>query len=527
MKLFYILSVSCLLFSCRKEATTWFTYWQAPIINDTLDLKNLTNDSTLVVNNGFYELQFKRKIASISPALLLEIPDTIIEQKFAISIPSLTIAPGTSFVNDNKDHIFDLNDAKVKKARIKSGIINLQVLNPIATTTFFEIELPSVTYDNLSLKKSVSVSAGSTYNPTSKTLSIDLAGYWIDMRGSDGLSNNSLPSKLRVLTDSNGPSVTLTNMDSTTFKIEMKDLSFDYAQGYFGKYIHSDTFLFESKILKEVVTGGIDLSPLQLKFDIENGIKVPAKATIIEVKNFNSETNYTTNLSNPQIGSPFIIENPIGSWGTLVNSKKSIIFDENTSNIENFVENLGEKTTIRYALDVNPWGNISGGWDEFFPDSKLEVNTSINMPLNIGFNDLQLRDTFAFSLTQEEDKTSIESGSLTFKIENAFPLQGTLSIFFLNEFGALIKAYDVDNLISSSVSGQVNSNAVQTKKSEINFELPAELVAQASSIKKIAVNVKLNSLDIQNQVNQKVSIPENAFVWIKIQSKLKLKNVID
>lgn len=526
MKVFYLFVLVALLVSCRKDATYWYSDWQTPIINDTLDLKNLSNDSTLIVKNGNYQVQFKRKLASISPSVLLKIPDTLIEQKYAISIPSITLPAGTSFVNDNKDHIFDLKDAKIKKARLKSGIINLKVLNPLATTTFFEIELPSVTLNNESLKKELSVSAGSISNPNSQSVSIDLAGYWIEMTGSDGISSNALPSKVKVSTDPNGPVVTLTNSDSTNFRIEMKDLKFDYAQGYFGKYTFSDTFQFESKILKNTVTGNLDLPPIELKFDIENGIKVPAKATIFEIKNYNSETNYTTNLSHFQIGNPFIIESPTGSWNSLVTSKKNITFDQFNSNLENFIENLGETTTIRFALDVNPWGNISGGWDEFFPESKVDVSTSINMPLDIGFNDLQLVDTFNFSLTQDEEKTNLESGSLTFKIENAFPFQGELELYFLGENDAEIKSYTLGNKIESSVFGAVNSLNVQSKYSEFTFDLPSELIDQSPNIKKIITKVKLNSINEVTLANEQVTIPENAFVWIKIQSALKLKNMV-
>jgi hypothetical protein len=527
VKFIYFLFLIIIFTSCRKEATYWYSDWQIPIINDTLDLKNLTNDSTLAVYNGYYQIEFKRKIATISPVELINVPDTTIEQKFAISIPSIALAPGSSFVNDNKDHVFDLKEAKLKKARIKSGKINLFVISPLATKTFFEIELPSVTIDNLNLKKEMSVEAGTQSNPSSQNASFDLSGYWIELTGTEGNSFNSLPSRIKVYTDPDGAQIQLTNLDSTTFRIEMKDLKFDYAQGYFGTYNVSDTFNFESEILKNNVVGEIDLPSLELKFDIENSIKVPAKATIFEVKNYNSETNYSTNLSHFQIGNPFIIESPTGSWSNLIPSQKSIVFNETTSNIENFIENLGEITTIRYALNVNPWGNISGGWDEFFPDSKMDVTTSISMPLSIGFNDLILLDTFNLALTQDEEKTNVESGLLTFKIENGFPFEGDLELFFLNEFNELIKSYVTNNKINTALSGSFNSQAIQTKYSEIDFNLPSELLDQIPSIKKIILKVKLNSINPTTMLNEQVNIPENAFIWVKVQSSLKLKNIID
>jgi hypothetical protein len=515
------------LFSCRKEATSWFTDWQVPLINDTLDLKNLTNDSTFSIQNGFYQLNFKRRIASLSPSELIKVPDTLIKQKFAIALPALSIPPGTSFVNDNKDHIFNFNDAKLKKARIKSGKIKLEVFNPIATKTIFEIELPSVTLNNKSLKENVTLDAGTRSNPSNKTIELDLSGYWIQMTGSNGVSSNALQSRLKVMTDPNGASVNLTNLDSTEFKINIQNLQFDYAQGYFGQYSFSDVFNFSSKFLKNNVTGSLDLPSIQLKFNIENSIKVPSTATIFEVKNYNSKTNKTVNLSHPQIGNPFIIENPIGSWNTLIPYKKTLEFDELNSNLENFLENLGEETSLSYNLMINPWGNISGGWDEFFPTSKLDVYTEINMPLNIGMYDLVLSDTFNVSFNQNDNKTSIESGKLIFKIENGFPFEGEMGLLFLNENSELIKSYEDKNIIFSSKTGVLNSENVQTKHSQIEFNLPNEVLSQLNSIKKIIVKIKLNSINDTSLMNEMVNIPANAFVWIKVQSAFKLKNVID
>ena len=50
------------------------------------------------------------------------------------------------------------------------------------------------------------------------------------------------------------------------------------------------------------------------------------------------------------------------------------------------------------SFQINPGGNVSGGYDELFPNSRLKVNLKATMPLSIGVNDLIIKDTFDLKL---------------------------------------------------------------------------------------------------------------------------------
>ncbi|MDG2440092.1 MAG: hypothetical protein P8M19_00355, partial [Crocinitomicaceae bacterium] len=51
--------------SCKKENTVWETDWSVPVINDTLSLSNLVNDSTLAETGGFYSVDLNRSLFDI------------------------------------------------------------------------------------------------------------------------------------------------------------------------------------------------------------------------------------------------------------------------------------------------------------------------------------------------------------------------------------------------------------------------------------------------------------------------------
>lgn len=527
MKLFFVSALILFtLFSCRKETTMWYSDWVLPLVNDTLDLQNLTNDSTLTIENGIYAIDLQRKIASIKPSEYIQIPDTLIEQKFAISISSLTVPAGTSFVNNNKDHIFDLGEVQLKKARVKTGKIYLEVFNPVPTITFFEIQLPSVSLNNQTISKILQVPAGTVSNPQSSTIEIDLASYEIDMTGTGGNNFNALRSILKVSSDPNGGPVVLNATDSTRFLIRMENIQLDYAQGYFGQHIYSNSYSFESAFLKNQVQGALDVPALNFQIDFQNGIKTSAKANLKKLNNINSENASQVNLTSPVIGNPFVVETATGSWNTLTSSFKQVNFDEGNSNLEAFIENLGETTEIEYEIELNPWGNISGGWDEFFPNSSFDITVHAQMPLNIALDHLVLSDTFTVDFVADPTKTHVESGNLHLKIENAFPFEGQLKLYFYDANDQLIYSINDINTIFSANSGTMTSFGILSRKSELTIPFPVELLDRLGEIKKIHTSMELNTPNPFSNVNEVISIPEKAFFKLKIQSSFKLENHI-
>lgn len=525
-KLLLLLFPVMLFFSCRKETTRWYSDWVLPVANDTLDLVKLTNDSTLAIENGVYVLDLHRTIASISPSEYIQLPDTVIGQKFAIGISVLTVPAGSSFLTSNEDLVFDMDEVELKKARVKSGSIFLEVFSPIETITFFEIELPSVTLDGQVIKKTLEVPAGTPANLASNSMEVDLSGYVIDLTGSSGTDYNSLPSKLKVTSDPEGEQVTITSADSTHFKIRMQDIRLDYGRGYFGHHLVNDSYTFDSKFLKNQLEGVLDLSAMSLQLDFENGIKTSGKVKLEQLKNTNTGTGSEVSLSHPVINNAFVLESATGSWGTLEPYEKSLVFDGGNSNLEGFIENLGDQTLIDYELELNPWGNTSGGWDEFFPNSSFDVRLHVQMPLNLSMDQLVLSDTFALDLDQQGSAVQLHSGNLVLKLENAFPFQGELELQFYDSANQQVYVIEGLDKIPSSTFGTLTSLNIFSSKSQLVVPFPEELLLRSGEIKKIRVLLRLNTPNPVSGNTEMVSIPEKAFFKIVMQASFKLENRI-
>lgn len=527
MRFFIVFSlfISLLFVSCRKEKAIWESDWSLPLVSDTLNLKNLVTDSFLAVNgSGNYQLEINRNILDLNLSDYIEIPDTTIAQKYSIASGSLNVQPGTSFVNNNKDHLFDLQGAELKSVVISEGKIKISVENPIETKTIFTVKLPKAKKDGLAISKTFQAPAGTNANPSVTSAEINLAGYELNLTGTNGEGFNLLQSQMIVQTDESGVAVTVNNYDTTKFIIEMEGIKMNYARGYFGNLIVQDTSDLYVEFLDKITSGIFDLPATNIQFIISNGIKVSARATLNSLTNTNSYSGTSVTLNHPQIGVPFIINQATGTWDSFFASIRTILFTSSNSNVEQFIENLGAHQKLDFKLELNPYGNISGGWDEFFPDSKLQVQLKAQMPLSASLTNLTIQDTFDLNIDSDPNNTHIEAGKLKLKVSNAFPLQGEVKIFLLDAVGQLVETVSGSELIPSSVYGTLISGQLQKSDATIYFDLNSNTLSKINSIKKVVIKVVLNTPDVLTNNSNFVLIPEGAFMAFKLGTAFQLEN---
>ena len=181
-------------FSCRKEKATWDSDWVAPLVSDTLSLKDYVNDSTIVESGGVYNLDLTRTIADFGIEDLIEIPDTTISQTYSIVVSSLSIPPGTSIVNQIEEHTIDLAPIELKKIRISQGSIKLKIYNPVASKVYFTVQLPGVTQNGITFEQNYFAPAAVGSTPGSVEANLNISGYDIDLTGVSGGEVNVLQS---------------------------------------------------------------------------------------------------------------------------------------------------------------------------------------------------------------------------------------------------------------------------------------------------------------------------------------------
>lgn len=513
--------LSTFITSCKKE-TMWTPDWVLPLVNDTLDIRKFVNDSTLEESSGFYALNLKRTIYDMKLSEFVAIPDTIIERSMSLSSSGLTVNPGFEFYNSIEEHELNLQDLELKLVQLSGGFLDFEIDNPIGTGVYITVELPGVQKNNQQLSETFFIEAGSNSTPSTISETIDLTGYTIDLRGQDGTLFNLLQSRVKIKTDPNGVTVTVNSSNVFNVRSKFRDISLYYARGYFGSRAIEDVANFNIDALNSVIGGSIDIQNTSVKMIIENGIKIDASGVIQSLKNTNNQGN-SVNLSGSGIGNSFSIDQPTGSFSTLQPSYKEILFTSGNSNIEAFIENLGVKNEIAYKININPWGNSTGGWNEVFPQSRLNLKVEAQMPLSIQMDALTVRDTFDIDIQQNRDKSHIESGILSLDLDNGFPFSGRLKLLFLDDAGNVVETIDGSATVLSSLYGSPNQNGLMHNKSTVELPLNSQIIEKINTVKSVVVEAVFDTPDPLTSSNQMVGVPVDAYLGIKMKAKFKLK----
>jgi hypothetical protein len=514
--------IPLILLACKKEKTFWNTNWGTPLVNDTLSLANYYNDSTLSYSGGnTINVDLTRTVLDVGVEDLVRIPDTTISQLFTPSFNLNNIPPGYQFFNNIEEHVIGLGDVQLKKVMLSKGTIKLTVYNPVETKVIFTVQLPGVTKNGVIFEKTYSVSGGSNEQPAIAVETIDLAGYTVDLTGKNGLSFNKLQSKLTIQSDPNGSTVSIGTSNHFKFDAAMSDIRIEYAKGYFGNNIISDTSSFNIALFNHVIAGTINLPLSDLTIEIENGMKCALKGGITMAQNTNYQGN-TVELTSDLIGKDVIINQAIGSWSTLQTNQQTIVFNTTNSNIVQYIENLGSNQSLGYKLQLNPWGNTSGGNDEVFPDSRIKVRVKTKMPLKIASNGLTVRDTFDFNIKQDLTKTHVISGVLTLNVVNSFPISCTPSLMFLDENKELLHNIPLSGEITSGLFGDLDpKTGLMKKNSIVSVPLSKEILSDIHRVRSIVVTAIFNTPSVSSGLNEIQSIKYRSFLAVKIHANFE------
>ena len=516
MRISAYLLIIILIVSCKKKTTSWDSDWSIPILNDSITLNNYYNDSTISINGSELNIGLRRTVLNLGINDLIKIPDTTINQIFSPALNISNVPPGTEFVNTVEEHSLEIGDAELKKVIVKNGKIEVSAFNPLNTSVILTIEIPGTSLQGNVFSQSFILAPGSISNPSSAIEILDIDGYEIDLTGESEMSFNKLQTRLTIQTDPSGNQIDITSNHDFEAKARIKDLTLDYAKGYFGNSIMSEVKTFIVEQLSHITEGTMNLNLSLLDIEIENGMKCLFSVKLNSISNTNNLLN-TVDLTSSNLGEDILISQALGSWGTLSPSTTHILFNSANSNFEEFIENLGTNQSLDYDIKINPQGNISGGTDEIFPESKMRVYSSLIAPFAVGLDGFTVRDTFSINLNQDQNKTHVNSGLFRLKAMNSFPISASPILYLMDDNNNILHTVIGNAQISSSLMGTMNSiTGLLEKESLVDFFFDEAVIDDLDILSKMIVELRFDTPNPSNGISEIQSIPYGAKVKLKL-----------
>jgi hypothetical protein len=147
--------------------------------------------------------------------------------------------------------------------------------------------------------------------------------------------------------------------------------------------------------------------------------------------------------------------------------------------------------------------------------------------MTLGADNLTLKDTFDFDVSQDFDKTHVTSGVLTLNATNAFPIEANPTLFLLDASGNVLHTIMASEPILSSNYGAVDpADGLRKMASQVEFNLNETIVKDLSLVKNIAVQAVFNTPNESGSAVETVSIPVGAFLSVKLHVKFNLKTIL-
>lgn len=500
------------LISCRKENTSWVSNWSFPMVKDQLNLQHLTGDTLLLNDSSGCKLVYEKTLYRITLSDYLKIPDTTISSELKINFPSLNINPGSILSQKNVENEIGIGDAQLKKITVKKGKIDIVLKNPLDTKTYYTIEIPSFTKDGISVKQTLVAEKGTTASPSSVSSSLDLSGYTIDLSGVDHTTFNTIVTNFDMQLDPEGTATKVTNKDVTKMDIQISGIQIDYAQGYFGNLHIKSNYEVPIEGIKKITQGSLNLSKGTVELSILNSCKIMARGTITSLRSTRSSTSSSMLFQNVQLNNPFFISPALTKGGQTVLSSKKFIFNENNSNLLPFLQNFGDLYSLDYAFELNPYGNLNGGWDEVFPASEIGIHFKSIIPLTFKAKDLTFQDTLGFDLSSFSKQKALNKGRLKLFCETNIPINAKVSLYFLNANRKIIESIGSEK----EILGKSNLTS-ENKLSTIYFTPANSFYSNASSIRYVIIKTTFNSVESSTE------IPYNGMIDFQLSGDFQTK----
>lgn len=487
-----LIIITISFFACKKEKTTWNTNWNVPLVHGKLTLNDIKKVNVSENTENFASVFFDDTIFSFSIDTLIKLPDTTLIQDAVISFPSLTLGPGNLIQNQNIDQLYDLGQIALKRVIVDEGTAIITITTPWQGKSKVDFNFPKTKEgDGSPFTRTYHMPAGSQANPSVRVDSIDMAGFDFDLTGSTGGLVNNILADMFIYSDEETNYITITNQDTVRVKLDFKDMTARYARGYFGSYTLSDTATIDIAQMKQIISGSVTLDSINLDLIIKNGFKLVSQATFSQFKGINSNTANIVNLTFPQLNNALNINPATGGLYNHQSSTLDLLLNSANSNILAFLENLPDKIDIGFTININPYGNVNDGDDEYFYDSSMDLILQGDFPLQFASNELTLVDTMDFSYDPNK-KATPQSAFVTLKYKNRFPLGAKAKLNLLDANKGLLHSISSDTQINPASYNSTTSTSTLAEGNVI-FTFNNEVITDLENVKYLSIEVALSS----------------------------------
>ncbi|MDR9441844.1 MAG: hypothetical protein RI842_03925 [Schleiferiaceae bacterium] len=470
---------------------------------DTLAVSEVHYDSLRLNNNITISGQLQAELLNVdSPgsdgqSVPIDTSDAILTQVKVNQldpVAATAVFPSQNLIEDTATSAVVAPSARLTKVHVSGGQLFLNAISTVEDKLEMDYVVPRGQRNGQTLQFTETLPPAPPGGTSSKTTTVPIQGYTIDMTGLPGASNvfNTFYAVFRGRVDSTGQLVSLSLEDSVRIRTGTSNLRADRGYGFMGY----DTIPFAEKSwvepIRELTGGQIRLDRVKVGLELDNYIGAPMDIRVDEI--FAEKDASQRSLQWAQLGQAFTLPRAQEKQPGLrpQPGRLSLTLDSSNSNAERLIEIRPDSlyTDLTAYLNRNV---ASSDLSQFlYTDFGVETFLTLEVPLQASLNDLGFLDTNAFDYAELDPDGRLQSGALKLLTDNYFPLAFAPQLLLIDPNGT-----PLDTLASAEAipPAQTDSTgrALIAQEGAVTFPITARQIPHLKETQQLVLLLRISS----------------------------------
>jgi len=512
--------LSMISISCVKEKDFDFdmmaqnkyeSEWAVPIINKRYQLGDFILDTMNYIitdpSNQFLTVVYNTgDLWSLSAEDLISLPDQNINKTQNVTAPS-SVPAGTYWESSYSTQLdLNVNSYILDSLMLKGGSFIAAINTNINHSAEVVVSIPNaVNASGVPLTFNIIMAYSGGTEMASGSSTVNLNGYRLILETGNKLTVNYT---VRVLGDSYPYTTPTYNIAVNN---QMVGLKYKYMVGYFGQITPANlTDTTSIRLFSTHFDNELYLKEFKAHLFIKNSFGIPLRFTVNNYTIFNGGTQVNVIAPGYTVNAPYPT---LGQFGQIVNKHDTTIINPNVLSIS------PKYQAFNCTGVLNPDNDPS--IKNFVCDnSKFSIDARLELPMEGRIAQFGYKDTLEFHF---DNIDAIDVTNFRLYVENAFPIDGTMQVYFADTAYNLIDSLisnPMDKIFNAATLGPAPSyytiaNGISTK----NFYVDHDRIARIAKTKWLIVKANLSS----KPDGQNIRLYGNQFVYVILGTRVKIK----
>ncbi len=509
---------------CDYEFNEITPTYAVPILNSSLSVYNLLakTDSTRVRtdSDGLVTVVYNNKLLRLPADQILTLSNQNFFTDAVYTGPTINPFPAGQSVQMSGTVDLNFNSPgvpEIYRILFEKGVMNITLTSAIKHTITYIL-----TFEDLKVGQQSVVLSGTSQNSggghsQGKSTAIDNGE--VDLSRS-GTTSNKFRVKYDISIISNG-TAPISNGESISLGVGLSGLSFQEVDCYLGSAVipiamdSVELELFQFTNESQTPSGGtFALTDPRISLKFINTMTLPLSMDIQKLQLKQRESGTVSNILLSNFTNPFSVQYPLVPGNAAITN---VFINKTNSNLQDLISPT--KKVLLFQVDAlpNPGGKTI---NRFTKEGSLDIEAGVELPLTgYGYNWV-LGDTVELGLAVSEQQ-NLKSGVLRLNLENTFPIDVTMQVYFLDE-NLVVK----DSLFGGTDdfvrSGVLDANGRVIAPTKTIKDIPAnnEKIRNITASKYVVMRAGLQTKD--GPQKRDIKIYSDYYIKIKMGIKAEL-----